>query len=197
MTDGRAGHNLQFISFSRDHWTPVWLNRHHILSRISQRSPVLFCSRRPTPRELLANVFLHYVLDLWVHHWRQRHARGRVVIVRYCDDFVMGFQYKEDAEKMSGALRERLAQYGLELNEEKTRLITFGRLPALRWAQEGQRGNRYHKQDGRCQGCPFQEASPAGRHQASGSKPCAASPCSMSSAASACPASLKWPSVRK
>jgi glycosyltransferase involved in cell wall biosynthesis len=59
MTDGRTRQNLQFISFSRDHWTPVWLNRHHIMSRISQRFPVLFCSRRPTPRELLGNLFLH------------------------------------------------------------------------------------------------------------------------------------------
>jgi group II intron reverse transcriptase/maturase len=88
---------------------------------------------------LLANIFLHYILDLWVHHWRQRHARGRVVIVRYCDDFVMGFQYKEDAEKMTGALKARLAQFGLELNEGKTRLIAFGRLPALSRVRQGRR----------------------------------------------------------
>ena len=77
---------------------------------------------------LLANVFLHYVLDLWVHQWRQRHAHGRVVIVRYADDFVMGFQYEADARKMMVALRERLAAFGLTLHEDKTRLIEFGRL---------------------------------------------------------------------
>lgn len=76
---------------------------------------------------LLANVFLHYVLDLWVHQWRKRHARGRVVIVRYADDFVMGFQYEADARKMVIDLRERLATFGLMLHEDKTRLIEFGR----------------------------------------------------------------------
>src|SRR5207249_7776953 len=77
---------------------------------------------------LLANVFLHYVLDLWVHQWRKRHAHGRVVVVRYADDFVMGFQYEADARKMTVALRERLAAFGLMLHEEKTRLLEFGRL---------------------------------------------------------------------
>ena len=77
---------------------------------------------------VLAHVFLHYVLDLWVHQWRKRHAHGRVVIVRYADDFVMGFQYEADARKMIVALRERLAAFGLTLHEDKTRLIEFGRL---------------------------------------------------------------------
>jgi len=88
---------------------------------------------------LLANVFLHYVLDLWVHWWRQRYARGRVVIVRYCDDFVMGFQYKADAQKMLVSLHERLAKFRLTLHEKKTRLIEFGRFAALRLAQRGER----------------------------------------------------------
>jgi group II intron reverse transcriptase/maturase len=88
---------------------------------------------------LLANIFLHYVLDLWVDQWRRRHARGRVVIVRYCDDFVMGFQYETDARKMLVALKERLAKFSLELNEAKTRLIEFGRLPALRRSKRGER----------------------------------------------------------
>jgi group II intron reverse transcriptase/maturase len=76
---------------------------------------------------LLANVFLHYALDLWVHQWRRRYARGRVVIVRDADDFVMGFQYEADARKMVIDLRERLATFGLMLHDEKTRLIEFGR----------------------------------------------------------------------
>lgn len=86
---------------------------------------------------LLANVFLHYVLDLWVHQWRRRYARGRVSIVRYADDFVMGFERKDDAERMLRDLQVRLKQFGLGLHEEKTRLIEFGRLPALRRAKLG------------------------------------------------------------
>lgn len=88
---------------------------------------------------LLANVFLHYVLDLWVHQWRKRHAQGRVVIVRYADDFVMGFQYEADARKMSADLRERLAAFGLTLHEDKTRLIEFGRLSTERREARGDR----------------------------------------------------------
>lgn len=88
---------------------------------------------------LLSNIFLHYVLDLWVRWWRKRYARGRVVIVRYCDDFVMGFQYETDARKMLGALGKRLEKFGLALHEEKTRLIEFGRLPTLRRYKRGER----------------------------------------------------------
>jgi RNA-directed DNA polymerase len=88
---------------------------------------------------LLANIFLHYILDLWVHQWRRRQARGRVVIVRYADDFVMGFEKEDDARRMVAALRERLAKFGLAIHEEKTRLIEFGRLPALTRRQRGLR----------------------------------------------------------
>jgi len=76
---------------------------------------------------LLANIYLHYVLDLWVEQWRRRTARGEVIVVRYADDFVVGFQYKDDAERFHTELRERLKQFNLELSEEKTRLIRFGR----------------------------------------------------------------------
>jgi RNA-directed DNA polymerase len=79
---------------------------------------------------LLANVYLHYVFDLWAHQWRTRHARGEVVIVRFADDFVVGFEYRDDAERFWADLRSRLAQFGLELNAEKTRLIEFGRYAA-------------------------------------------------------------------
>lgn len=88
---------------------------------------------------LLANIFLHYVLDLWVHQWRRRHARGRIVIVRYADDFVMGFEKEADAREMRSALTGRLAGFGLTLHEDKTRLIEFGRLPALARRQRGER----------------------------------------------------------
>jgi group II intron reverse transcriptase/maturase len=76
---------------------------------------------------LLANVFLHYVLDDWVVWWRKKYATGEVVIVRYADDFVMGFQYKHEAEHFLNALRERLQAFALALHPEKTRLIEFGR----------------------------------------------------------------------
>lgn len=76
---------------------------------------------------LLANIYLHYVLDLWVQQWRKRHARGEVYIVRYADDFVMGFQYKKDAEQFKLSLQIRLADFKLSLNESKTQLIEFGR----------------------------------------------------------------------
>jgi group II intron reverse transcriptase/maturase len=79
---------------------------------------------------LLANVYAHYVLDLWAHQWRTRHARGDVVIVRFADDAVVGFQYREDAERFWADLRDRLAKFSLELNAEKTRLIEFGRFAA-------------------------------------------------------------------
>ncbi len=72
---------------------------------------------------LLANIYLHYVLDLWVCQWRKRHAQGEVYIVRYADDFVMGFQKEQDARAMRTALAERLATYGLELHPEKTRVL--------------------------------------------------------------------------
>jgi len=88
---------------------------------------------------LLANVFLHYVLDLWVHRWRRLEARGRISIVRYADDFVMGFQHRTDASRMMRALKERLARFGLALHENKTRLLEFGRLPSLSREQRGLR----------------------------------------------------------
>jgi group II intron reverse transcriptase/maturase len=76
---------------------------------------------------LLANLYLHHVLDLWVHRWRKRQARGDVVVVRFADDFVVGFQHRHEAERFLAELRERFAKFGLELHPEKTRLIPFGR----------------------------------------------------------------------
>ena len=79
---------------------------------------------------LLANVYLHYVFDLWVHQWRSRHAHGEVIAVRFADDFVVGFEHRDDAERFWAELRERFASFGLELHEDKTRLIEFGRFAA-------------------------------------------------------------------
>jgi len=76
---------------------------------------------------LLANVYLHYVLDLRADWWRSRHAHGEVIIVRFADDFIVGFEYQEDAERFLDELRGRFAEFGLELHPGKTRLIEFGR----------------------------------------------------------------------
>ena len=77
---------------------------------------------------LLANVYLHYVLDLWAERWRRREARGDMIIVRYADDFIVGFQHEADARRFLDMMRERLQEFALSLHSEKTRLIEFGRL---------------------------------------------------------------------
>lgn len=88
---------------------------------------------------VLANVYLHYVLDLWMHRkWRPQVPRGEVRIVRYADDFVVGFQYKQDAEQFMDDLKERLAKFGLRLHPEKTRLVEFGRFAAANRKRRGQ-----------------------------------------------------------
>jgi len=76
---------------------------------------------------LLANIYLHYAFDLWADQWRRQQARGNVIIVRYADDFVVGFQYREDGERFLRELHDRLRKFNLELHGEKTRLIEFGR----------------------------------------------------------------------
>jgi group II intron reverse transcriptase/maturase len=92
----------------------------------------LYAVEKGTPQganisPLLSNIYLHYVLDLWVGHWRKKQARGEVYIVRYADDFVMGFRLEQDALAMRAALAARLAQFGLELHPDKTRVLRFGR----------------------------------------------------------------------
>src|SRR5215831_9689434 len=77
---------------------------------------------------LLANVYLHYVLDLWAERWRRREATGDMIIVRYADDFIVGFQHEVDARRFLDTMRERLQEFALSLHPEKTRLIEFGRL---------------------------------------------------------------------
>jgi len=81
---------------------------------------------------LLANVYLHYVFDLWADWWRRRYARGDVIIVRFADDFIVGFEHKDDAQRFLAELRERFARFSLELHPDKTRLIEFGRYAAER-----------------------------------------------------------------
>lgn len=89
---------------------------------------------------LLANIYLHYVFDLWAQRWRKKQARGDVVVVRFADDFVVGFEHREEAEQFLTELRERFARFGLTLHPDKTRLIEFGR-----WA----RANRRQRGEGK------------------------------------------------
>lgn len=101
-------------------------------------------TRRGTPQgatisPLLANVFLHYVFDLWVHRWRKTEAEGQMMVVRYCDDFIVGFERLSDAKAFLVSLRERLAKFGLELHPEKTRLVRFGRYANERAQRYGER----------------------------------------------------------
>jgi group II intron reverse transcriptase/maturase len=86
---------------------------------------------------LLANVYLHYVFDLWAGRWRRREATGDMIIVRYADDIVVGFQYETDARRFWDAMRGRLAEYSLLLNSDKTRLIEFGRFAADQRVRRG------------------------------------------------------------
>jgi hypothetical protein len=87
---------------------------------------------------ILANLYLHYVLDLWAEAWRKKQAQGEVIMVRYADDAVLGFQHREEAERFLEQLRERLAKFGLELHPQKTRLIEFGRYAAERRKKRGE-----------------------------------------------------------
>jgi RNA-directed DNA polymerase len=74
-----------------------------------------------------SNLYLHYVLDLWVQRWRQKQAHGEVIFVRFADDFVAGFQHRQEAERFLAELRERFARFGLQLHADKTRIVEFGR----------------------------------------------------------------------
>src|ERR1039457_1273494 len=87
---------------------------------------------------ILANLYLHHVLDLWVVAWRKKVARGEMNVVRYADDAVLGFQHREDAERFLKQLQERVGKFGLELHPEKTRLIEFGRYATERRAKRGE-----------------------------------------------------------
>src|SRR5262249_55588726 len=87
---------------------------------------------------LLANVFLHYAFDLWVQQWRTKFATGDVIVVRYADDFVVGFQHRRDAERFLPELGGRLEKFGLALHPEKTRLIEFGRFAAENRRKRGE-----------------------------------------------------------
>jgi group II intron reverse transcriptase/maturase len=86
---------------------------------------------------LLANIYLHYVFDLWAEQWRRREAKGQMIMVRYADDLVAGFEREADARRFWDAMRERFEKFGLELHGDKTRLLEFGRYAAERRARRG------------------------------------------------------------
>jgi hypothetical protein len=86
---------------------------------------------------LLANIYLHYVYDLWTEQWRRRHARGAMIVVRYADDTVVGFEHRSDADRFLADLRIRMAEFDLELHPDKTRLVEFGRGAASDRAARG------------------------------------------------------------
>ena len=87
---------------------------------------------------LLSNVYLHYVLDLWANNWRNDHAKGDMILIRYADDFVAGFQHKAEADKFLSDLKDRFQKFSLEIHPGKTRLIEFGRFAASNRIQRGQ-----------------------------------------------------------
>jgi len=87
---------------------------------------------------LLSNIYLHYTLDLWVRQWRQRHARGEVIFVRFADDFVAGFQHRWEAERFLAELRERFGHFGLQLHADKTRIVEFGRFAEQNRRERGE-----------------------------------------------------------
>jgi group II intron reverse transcriptase/maturase len=91
-----------------------------------------------TASPLLANVYLHYVFDLWAQQWRKRHARGDMIVVRFADDSVLGFEYEADAKRFLADMRARSEVFSLTLHPEKTRIIRFGRYAALNRRERGQ-----------------------------------------------------------
>ena len=87
---------------------------------------------------LLANVYLHYVLDQWLQAWQRKNARGEMIVVRFADDIVLGFQNQAEAEQLQRELRERMKKFNLELHPEKTRLLEFGRFAAQNRKERGE-----------------------------------------------------------
>jgi RNA-directed DNA polymerase len=101
------------------------------------RREITFCVRGVIS-PLSANAYLHYAFDLWADVWRRKMAKGDMIVVRYADDLVLGFQNRTDAERFLREFKERMAKFGLELHPEKTRLIEFGRYAARDREQRGE-----------------------------------------------------------
>jgi group II intron reverse transcriptase/maturase len=114
-------------------WLKAGVLEDGVVTESEQGSP-----QGATISPLLANAYLHYVLDLWAQQWRQRHATGDMIIVRYADDCVLGFEHEAEAKRFLEDMRLRLAEFSLSLRPEKTKLIEFGRYAAERRQQRGQ-----------------------------------------------------------
>jgi len=97
---------------------------------------VTFCVRG-VASPLLANIYLHYVFDLWAKRWREHHTHGQVIIVRYADDIVVGFEHALEAKRFLTDLQQRMEKFALSLHPDKTRLIEFGRFAAQNRARRG------------------------------------------------------------
>ena len=115
VADRRVGHLIQ-----------KWL-RAGVLEEGKRTHPETGTVQGGSISPLLANLYLHYVFDLWVQQWRTKQARGDAIVVRFADDFVVGFEHRQDAERFLAALQERFQKFGLELHPDKTRLLEFGR----------------------------------------------------------------------
>ncbi len=113
-----------------------WLNA-GVVENGKWLDPVEGAPQGASVSPLLANVYLHYVFDRWARQWRKRHARGDLIVVRFADDFIVGFEHLGDAKQFLRDLRERIAKFNLELHPDKTRLIEFGRFAAERRAARG------------------------------------------------------------
>lgn len=113
-----------------------WLNA-GVLEEGRQRHVEQGTPQGGSASPLLANIYLHYVFDLWVQRWRRKSARGEMIVVRYADDIVLGFQAKSDAERFRTELAERMQQFALQLHPEKTRLLEFGPYAAARRKRAG------------------------------------------------------------
>lgn len=121
----------------------IRLIRKWLIAGAIDSNGIKLMSRKGTPQgsvisPLLANIYLHYVLDLWVHNWRNKHSGGDVIFVRYADDGVWGFQYENEAKAFLHYMKERMAKFKLELHPDKTRLIRFGRFAEEDRMKKGQ-----------------------------------------------------------
>src|ERR1700730_7133888 len=117
--------------------SPFLRAHRHRAVRLRPATQISFCVRS-VASPLLANIYLHYAFDLWVRHWRKHHATGDVIIVRYADDIVAGFENRADAERFLQDWKDRLQKFGLELHPDKTRLIEFGRHAAENRKRRGE-----------------------------------------------------------
>jgi hypothetical protein len=112
---------------------PIWISEDGQVTKASVGTP-----QGAVISPLLSNVFLHYVFDLWIRWWRESRCRGDMIVVRYADDFVIGFEHRAEAEACLEELRARLAKFGLRLHDGKTRLIEFGRFATTNRKERGE-----------------------------------------------------------